>query len=191
MKVGLFFGSFNPVHHGHLIIANHILNFSGVDEVWFVISPQNPFKQRINLLNNYDRQFLVELAIGDNYRLKPCTVEFDMPVPSYTVDTLAYLRDKYPDHEFSIIMGSDNLVNFHRWKNFEVILKHYKILVYIRPGFENVPYMDHPAVSILKAPLLEISSSFIRKLVRENRSIMYLVPARVENEILKHNFFKT
>lgn len=191
MKIGLFFGSFNPVHHGHMIIANHILNFSGVDEVWFVISPQNPFKQRSSLLDNYDRLLLVDQAIGDNYRLKPCNIEFDMPVPSYTIDTLAYLREKHPDYDFSLIMGSDNLVNFNRWKNFDVILKHYKILVYMRTGHEHVPFIDHPAVSVLKAPLLEISSSFIRKLIRENKSIMYLVPAKVEKEILKNNFFKT
>ena len=114
MKIGLYFGSFNPVHTGHLIIANHIINFTEMDEVWFVISPQNPFKKRSNLADSYDRLSLIELAIGDNTGIKPCTIEFNMPVPSYTIDSLTYLKEKYPDNDFNLIMGSDNLVNFHK-----------------------------------------------------------------------------
>ena len=190
MEIGLYFGSFNPVHTGHLIIANHVLNYTGMDEVWMVISLQSPFKQRSNLIDNYDRLNLVELAIGDNDRIKPCSIEFELPVPSYTIDTLTYLKEKYPFHNFTLIMGSDNLVNFNHWKNFDVILKYYKILVYMRPGFENVPFINHPSVSTLNAPLLEISSSFIRKLIAEGKSIQYLVPDKVMNEIINARLFK-
>jgi nicotinate-nucleotide adenylyltransferase len=191
VEIGLYFGSFNPVHTGHLIIANHVLNYTGMDEVWLVISLQSPFKQRSNLIDNYDRLNLVELAIGDNDRIKPCSIEFELPVPSYTIDTLTYLKEKYPFHNFTLIMGSDNLVNFNHWKNFDVILKYYKILVYMRPGFENVPFINHPSVSTLNAPLLEISSSFIRKLIAEGKSIQYLVPDKVLNEINNAGLFKT
>lgn len=189
MEIGLYFGSFNPVHTGHLIIANHILNFTAIDEVWMVISLQSPFKQRSNLIDNYDRLNLVELAIGENDRLKPCTIEFELPAPSYTIDTLTYLKEKYPFHHFTLIMGSDNLESFNHWKNFDVILKYYKILVYMRPGFENVPFLNHPSVSTLNAPLLEISSSFIRKLISEGKSIQYLVPDKVRNEIINARLF--
>ncbi len=190
MKIGLYFGSFNPVHTGHLIIANHILNFTDLDEVWLVISKQSPFKQKGNLADHFDRLNLVELAIGDNDRIKPCTIEFDLPIPNYTVDTLAYLREKYNNNEFVIIMGSDNLVNFNHWKNYDVILKYYKILVYMRPDYENVPFLDHPSVIKIKAPMLEISASFIRNLVSEGKSIRYLVPEKVREEIIKSNIFK-
>lgn len=189
MNIGLYFGSFNPVHSGHLIIANHVINFTDLDEVWFVISPQNPFKKRKNLIDSYDRLYLMELAIGENDRLKPCTIEFHMPKPSYTIDTLTYLKDKHPNFNFSLIMGSDNLVTFHKWKNYDVILKYYNILVYVRPGFEDVPFLDHPKVKSIKAPLLEISSSFIRKLIKENKSIQYLVPFKVYEEINNSSMF--
>lgn len=189
-KVGLYFGSFNPIHIGHLIIANHVLNFTPVEEVWFVISPQNPFKKKENLIDSYDRLALVEAATADNPRLKPCTIEFNMPTPSYTVDTLAYLKEKYPDYSFSLIMGSDNLVNFHKWKNHEVILKYYNIIVYLRPGYTKVPFLNHKSVKVLKAPLLEISSSYIRKLIKMGKSIRYLVPDSVYREIINSSLYK-
>ncbi|MGE5356984.1 MAG: nicotinate (nicotinamide) nucleotide adenylyltransferase [Deltaproteobacteria bacterium] len=191
MKIGLYFGSFNPVHTGHMIIANHVLNFTELDQIWMVISLQSPFKQRSNLIDSYDRLNLVERAIGDNDRIKPCTIEFELPTPSYTIDTLAYLKDRYPSNDFTLLMGSDNLVNFNHWKNFDIILKYYKILVYLRPGFENVPFINHPSVSSLNAPLLDISSSFIRKLIAEGKSIQYLVPEKVREEIYKSNLFKS
>ncbi len=190
MKIGLYFGSFNPVHTGHLIIANHVINFTDMDEVWFVISPQNPFKKRHNLIDSYDRLALVELAIGDYDKIKPCTIEFNMPIPSYTIDTLTYLKEKYEDYNFSLIMGSDNLVNFHHWKNYDVILKYYEIIVYLRPGYEDVPFLKHKKVTALDAPLLEISSSFIRKMIKDNKSIRYLVPDAVYNEIMLSNLYK-
>lgn len=191
MKIGLYFGSFNPVHTGHMIIANHVLNFTELDQIWMIISLQSPFKQRSNLIDSYDRLNLVERAIGDNDRIKPCTIEFELPTPSYTIDTLAYLKDRYPSNDFTLLMGSDNLVNFNHWKNFDIILKYYKILVYLRPGFENVPFINHPSVSSLNAPLLDISSSFIRKLIAEDKSIQYLVPEKVREEIYKSNLFKS
>jgi len=183
VKIGLYFGSFNPIHSGHLIIANHVLNFTDMDEVWFVISPQNPFKKKSNLLDSFDRLYLVQLAIGDNNRIRPSTIEFDMPIPSYTIDTLAYLKEKHEDYDFTLIMGSDNLVNFHKWKNYDIILKYYNIIVYMRPGYEDVPFLNHPRVKSLDAPLLEISSSFIRKLIKEGKSPQYLVPEKVYQEI--------
>ncbi len=189
MNIGLYFGSFNPIHVGHLIISNHVVNYGDVDEVWMVISPQNPFKKAGNLIDSYDRLHLVEVGIGDSTKIKPCTIEFDLPKPSYTVDTLAYLKEKYPDYNFTLIMGSDNLVNFHKWKNYETILKYYNILVYMRPNYLEVPFLNHDKVSVIEAPLLEISSSFIRKLIRENKSFKYLVPEDVHSEILKSRFY--
>jgi len=190
VNIGLYFGSFNPVHNGHLIIANHVLNFTDMDKVWFVISPQNPFKKRANLIDSYDRLHLVELAIGENNKIKPCTIEFNMPIPSYTIDTLTYLKEKHPDYNFNLIMGSDNIVNFHKWKNYEVILKYYNLIVYLRPGYKNHSLLDHPKIHTLDAPLLEISSSFIRKLIKEDKSIQYLVSEKVFHEIKNSSLFK-
>ncbi len=189
MNIGLYFGSFNPIHVGHLIIANHIVGFGGVDEVWMVVSPQNPLKKASNLIDCYDRLHLVELGIGDNPKIRPCTIEFDLPKPSYTVDTLAYLKERYPDYNFTIIMGSDNLQYFHKWKNYQTILKYYNILVYMRPGFVDVPFLDHPNVSVVNAPLLEISSSLIRKLIKDDKSFKYLVTEKVYGEILKSGLY--
>lgn len=190
MNIGLYFGSFNPIHNGHLIIANYILNFSKLEEVWLVISVQSPFKQKRSLIDNYDRLHLVKLGIGNNDRIKPCTIEFDLPTPNYTIDTLTYLKEKYPDYNFNLIMGSDNLVNFHRWKNYDIILKYYNILVYMRPGYEEVPFMNHSSVTVLKAPLLDISSSFIRELIKDQKSIRYLVPEKVYEEITYSQLFR-
>ena len=190
MKIGLYFGSFNPIHNGHLIIANHIVNFGDVDEVWFVISVQSPFKQKSSLIDNYDRLNLVELGIGNNDKLKPCTIEFNLPTPNYTIDTLTYLKEQYPKYDFSLIMGSDNLVSFNHWKNYDVILKYYKILVYMRPGFEDVAFLNHPSVSTMQAPLLEISASYIRKLIKEGKSVQYMVPDQVYKEIMNSQLFK-
>lgn len=190
MNIGLYFGSFNPIHNGHLIIANYILNFSKLDEVWLVISVQSPFKQKSSLIDNYDRLHLVKLGIGNNDRIKPCTIEFDLPTPNYTIDTLTYLKEKYPEYNFNLIMGSDNLVNFHRWKNYDIILKYYNILVYMRPGYEEVPFKNHSSITALKAPLLDISSSFIRDLIKDQKSIRYLVPEKVYEEITYSQLFR-
>ncbi|MDB5253055.1 MAG: nicotinate-nucleotide adenylyltransferase [Flaviaesturariibacter sp.] len=189
MQVGLYFGSFNPIHVGHLIIANHILNETDLEKVWFVVSPQNPFKPSSTLLNEYDRLHLVQTAIEGVDDMKAVDVEFSLPKPSYTVHTLAYLQEKYPAHKFSIIMGSDSFQNLPQWKNAEVILKNYPLLVYRRPGFDITD--DYGAlIRIMQAPLLEISATHIRDLVKDGKSIRFLVPPNVEEEIRSNRFFR-
>lgn len=182
MKIGLYFGSFNPVHNGHLIIASHIANYADVQQVWFVISPQNPLKNSRSLLNEQHRKHLIELAIDGEKKLRTSNVEFKLPKPSYTIDTLTYLSEKYPQHSFSIIMGSDSFNNIKRWKNPETLLKNYNILIYERPGFKNPPGCTANII-FLKAPLLEISSTRIREMLKERKSIRFLVPDIVKEEI--------
>ncbi len=179
MKIGLFFGSFNPVHTGHMIIANHVANWSDLDQVWLVVTPQNPFKKRSNLAPDYDRLHMVHLAIGENDQLRASNIEFGMPKPSYTVDTLTYLQEKHPDYEFTLIMGGDNLANLHKWKNYKVILANHHILVYKRPDYVLGDLANSDRVTIIDAPLMEISSSFIRKCLKEQKSVRYLVPDAV------------
>lgn len=189
MQVGLYFGSFNPIHIGHLIIANHILNESEIERIWFVVSPLNPFKKSENLVNEYDRLHLVRTAIEDDARLKATDIEFSLPKPSFTVHTLAYLKEKYPDHSFSIIMGSDGFQNLDKWKNPEIIVKDYPIIIYKRPGFEIYNKLN-AKIKVMDAPLLEISSTHIRGLIKAGKSIKYLVPSKVEEEILASGLFK-
>lgn len=189
MKVGLYFGSFNPIHIGHLIIANHILNETDLQRIWFVVSPQNPFKTSETLLNEYDRLHLVRKAIEDDSRLRASDIEFGLPRPSYTVQTLAYLKEKNPHHDFQIIMGSDSFQNLARWKNAEVIIQNYPIIVYKRPGFE-IDNKVNAKLKIMAAPLLEISATHIRELIKKGKSIKYLVPPAVEEEINASGLFK-
>ena len=187
MKIGLYFGSFNPIHNGHLIIANHVLNETDLDKLWFVVSPQNPFKINHTMLNEYDRLHLVKLAIEDDVRMKASDIEFSLPRPSYTVDTLAYLKEKYPNETFSIIMGSDSFQNIGKWKNPEAILNNHTIYVYKRSGFDVVLNTN---VVVLNAPLLEISATHIRDLSKNGKSIRYLVPEKVREEIEANRYFK-
>jgi nicotinate-nucleotide adenylyltransferase len=189
MKVGLFFGSFNPIHIGHLIIANHILNETEIQKIWFVISPQNPFKTSSSLLNEYDRFHLVQKAIEENNQMRANDIEFSLPKPSFTVHTLAYLQEKYPAHSFYIIMGSDSFQNLNKWKNFETIITNYQIIIFKRPGFE-IENKLNASIEIMQAPLLEISATHIRGLIKEGKSIKYLVPQKVEEEIIANRFFK-
>jgi nicotinate-nucleotide adenylyltransferase len=189
MKVGLYFGSFNPIHVGHLIIANHILNETDLQKVWFVVSPQNPFKKSDTLLNEYDRFHIVQKAIEGDDRLRASDIEFSLPKPSYTVHTLAYLKEKYPLYEFSIIMGSDGFQNLHNWKNADVIITDYPIIIYKRPGFD-IKNDWGAKLQIMKAPLLEISATYIRELIQRGKSIKHLVPPSVEEEISTYGFFK-
>ncbi|HQW91638.1 MAG: nicotinate-nucleotide adenylyltransferase [Chitinophagaceae bacterium] len=182
MKIGLYFGSFNPVHIGHLIIASHAVNETDLNQVWFVVSPQNPFKQSATLLNEYHRLHLIRSAITGENNLRASAVEFNLPRPSYTIDTLAYLKEKYPGHEFSILMGSDGFQNLHKWKNFEVIVKNHPIIIYKRPGFE-IQETHGAVIRLLDAPLLEISSTHIRELIKKKKSIRFLVPDIVKEEI--------
>ena len=188
MNIGLFFGSFNPVHNGHLIIANHIAMQGEMDEVWFVVSPQNPFKKPGSLLNENHRLHLIQLAIEGEKKLRASNIEFKLPRPSYTSDTLIYLKEKYPAHSFSIIIGSDGFQNIEKWKNADVILKNYPIIIYTRPGFEITPPFS-ASVNVVDAPLLEISSTHIRYLIRSGKSIRYLVPDMVKEEIEKNLYY--
>lgn len=190
MNIGLYFGSFNPVHAGHLIIANHILNETSLEKLWFVISPQNPFKINHSLLNEYDRLHLLRLATEDDLRMKVSDIEFSLPKPSYTSVTLAHLSEKYPDHSFSVVMGSDSFQNLHKWKNYEFIVKNYPVYVYKRPGFE-VENLLNAKLTLLEAPLLEISATHIRQLVKAGKSIRYLVPDNVREEIEKSNYYRS
>ena len=189
MKIGLYFGSFNPVHVGHLIIASHVLNETSLDKIWFVVSPQNPFKANQALLNEYDRIHLVRIAIEDDNRIKASDIEFTLPKPSYTVNTLVYLEEKYPAYEFSIIMGSDSFQNLHKWKNAEVIIGRYDIYVYERPGFE-IKNTIGARLKTLNAPLLQISATKIRQLIKDGKSVRYMIPDRVREEIEKGGYYK-
>lgn len=189
MKIGLYFGSFNPVHTGHLIIANHILNETDLEKVWFVVSPQSPFKTSNTLLNEYDRLHLLKLATEEDNRIKISDIEFSLPKPSYTTITLAHFREKYPDHQFSIIMGGDSFQNLHKWKNYEAIIKDHPVYVYQRPGFEITNHVN-AKLTIVDAPLLEISATQIRKFIKEGKSIRYMVPDIVREEIEKGGYYK-
>ena len=190
MKVGLYFGSFNPIHHGHLLIASYVLNHTELKQVWFVVSPQNPLKPAASLLNEYHRLYLVQLAVEGENNLRASDIEFKLPKPSYTIDTLTYLQEKYPNHEFSIIMGSDSFQNLPKWKNGEWLLQHYPIYIYTRPGYENLPvYPGAKAIHRLNAPLLPISSTEIRKNIKEGKSIRYLVPESVREEIERNRYY--
>ena len=189
MKIGLYFGSFNPVHTGHLIIANHILNKTDLKKVWFIVSPQNPFKAGSALLNEYARLYLLKLATEDDQRIKISDIEFGLPKPSYTSVTLAHLDEKNPEHRFSIIMGSDSFQNLHKWKNYESIVKNYPIYVYQRPGFEIHNHVN-AKLNIVEAPLLQISATHIRQLIKEGKSIRYMIPETVRVEIEKGNYYK-
>lgn len=189
MKVGLYFGSFNPIHIGHLILVNHILNETDLEKIWFIVSPLNPFKNPQKLINEYDRLHLVQKAIEDDLRFKVSDIEFSLPKPSYTVHTLVYLKEKYPEHSFSIIMGSDSFQNLDKWKNPEIIAKDYPIIIYKRPGFEVINKLN-AKTHVMDAPLLQISSTQIRELIKAGKSIKYLVPSNIEEEILANGFFK-
>ena len=191
MKIGLFFGSFNPIHTGHLIIANSILENQNLDEVWFVVSPHSPFKNKASLAPDYDRLHLVNFAIEDNPRLRSSNIEFSLPKPSYTSDTLIFLREKYPNHSFSLIMGSDNIKSFHKWKNAEFLAKEYPIIVYQRPDADvDIPDLEGIQIQTNKGPLLNISASFIRAEIKADRSIRYMVPEPVYRYLLDNTIYK-
>ena len=190
MKIGLYFGSFNPIHIGHLIIANHILNNEPLNEVWFIVSPQNPFKNAAGLLNEQHRLSLVKIAIEGEKRFKANNVEFKMPRPSYTIDTLIILSEKYPQHTFSIIIGSDGFQNIEKWKNYKQIINNYNIYIYKRPSFEiTKPLTEN--IKLVDAPLLEISSTQIRKNIKQGKSIRYLINDDVLKEIELKGYYSS
>jgi nicotinate-nucleotide adenylyltransferase len=180
MKIGLFFGSFNPIHVGHLIIGNYMATQTDLEQVWLVVSPQNPLKLKSTLARDRDRLNMVQLAIGDNPLLRASDIEFKLPKPSYTVDTLAHLTEKYPQHTFVLIMGGDNLATLNKWKNYEILLRDYDIFVYKRPSYELGELATHPRIRLFDAPLMEISATYIRSCLSSGKSIQYLVPDAVE-----------
>ena len=192
MKIGLYFGTFNPIHIGHMAIANYMIEFSEIEQLWFVVSPQNPFKTKSNLLADIHRLRMVRFAIEDDERrFKACNIEFGLPKPSYTIDTLIYLKDKYPEHEFFLIIGSDNLEYFQKWKNYEMILENGHLLVYPRPGYDPGKWLEHPKIEMVDAPLIEISSSFIRKTIHKGKDIRHFLPFHTWEYLDKMNFYRS
>jgi len=192
MKIGLYFGTFNPIHVGHLIIANHMAEYTDLDEVWLIISPQNPFKKKTTLLKDYHRYQLVQIATEDYKKLKPSKIEFKLPIPSYTVNTLAYISEAYPQHKFNLIMGEDNLNTFHKWKNYEFILENYQLYVYPRLSstITNIKFKNHPHINKITAPVIEISASQIRAAIGKNNEVRPLLPCKVWQYIDEMNFYK-
>ncbi len=191
-RVGLYFGTFNPIHIGHIIIANFMAEFSDLDEVWLVVTPHNPFKKKSSLLDNHHRLEMVYLACEGLEKLKPCDVEFRLPQPNYTVTTLIKLEEDHPALDFSLIMGEDNLKTFHKWKNYEVILERHRIYVYPRVSVDEVPeqFKDHPAIIKVEAPVIEISSTFIRQAIRKGKNVTTMLPPRVWEYMDRMNFYK-
>jgi nicotinate-nucleotide adenylyltransferase len=196
MKVGLYFGSFNPIHIGHIAIAGYMTEFSTLDEIWFVVSPQNPFKKKATLLDDYQRLHMVNLAIGENDRMRASDLEFRLPVPSYTIDTLTYLQEKYPDYKFSLVMGEDNLYTLHKWKNAAELVKRCQIYVYPRPGvrkpsspmLENI--LSKIVIHFVRAPLMDISGTFIRNGIKKGKNMSYYLPAPVWKYIEEMHFYE-
>lgn len=193
MKIGLFFGTFNPIHVGHLTIANHIQQHSDLNQVWFVVTPHSPFKKKTSLLDDHQRLEMVYRATQDYSNLRPSAIEFGLKQPNYTIDTLTYLVEKYPEHEFAIIMGEDNLKSFHKWKNYELILQEYSIYIYprISQGHIETRFEGHPKIKRVDAPIMELSSTFIRKEIRAGHIIRPMLPEHVWAYVDEMNFYKS
>lgn len=190
LKTGLFFGSFNPIHIGHLALANYFVEFTDLEQVWFVVSPHNPFKEKNTLLDDHHRLAMVNLAVEDDARFKVSNIEFKLPQPNYTVHTLAVLSEKHPDRRFSLIMGADNLQGFPKWKNYETILQYYSLYVYPRPGCDGGILKDHPGVHQIAAPMMEVSASFIRESVRNGKDIRYFMPEKSYRFMREMHFYE-
>lgn len=192
MKIGLYFGSFNPIHIGHLIIANHIAEYSDLDQIWMIVTPHNPLKKKESLLNDHQRLHLVYLATEDYLKIIPSDIEFKLPQPNYTINTLAHLQDNFPNHIFSLIMGEDNLRSLNKWKNHEMILKNHEIYVYPRVSSEidDLEVKNSPNIHIIDAPIVEISSTFIRQNIKKNKNVKPLLPTKVWEYIDHNNFYK-
>ena len=192
MKIGLYFGTFNPIHVGHLIIANHMAEYSGLDQIWMVVTPHNPLKKKDTLLDDYQRLHLVHLATEDFPKINASDFEFKLPQPNYTVNTLVHLKDKFPQNEFSLIMGEDNLKTFHKWKNYDVILENHNIYVYprISAEIENLQFKNHSRIHVISAPIVEISSTFIRENIKKRKNVQPLLPHKVWEYIDHSNFYK-
>lgn len=192
MKVGLYFGTFNPIHVGHLIIANHLAEHSNLDQIWLVVTPQSPFKKKQSLLDNYQRLEMVYQATKDYKHLNPSDIEFSLPQPNYTINTLTYLKEKHPKHDFSLIMGEDNLKSFHKWKNYNIILENHDIYVYPRlsDGKIETQFHGHERIHHVQAPIIQLSSTFIRKSIKAGKNIKPMLPENVWNYVSEMNFYK-
>ncbi|MBR4216088.1 MAG: nicotinate-nucleotide adenylyltransferase [Bacteroidales bacterium] len=190
MLTGLYFGSFNPIHNGHLMLANYLVEYGGIGELWFVISPQNPFKEKKSLLPDYQRLELVHRAVDDFKKFRACDVEFSLPKPSYTIDTLTYLKEKYPNKEFCLIIGSDNVERFPRWKNAQQIIDNYHILIFPRKDCPVGDFANYPNVHIVDAPLIEVSSTFIRESIANGKDVRFYMPPKVWEYVDEMNFYK-
>jgi nicotinate-nucleotide adenylyltransferase len=202
MKVGLYFGTFNPIHVGHLIIANHMAEYSDLDQIWMVVTPHNPLKKKSTLLDDYHRLQMVHLATEDFPKIKPSDIEFKLPQPNYTVHTLIHLQEKYPNHEFSLIMGEDNIRSLHKWKNYQILLENHAIYVYPRleakgqtsesvaTDAEAALFKNHPKIHLIDAPVVEISSTFIRENIKKGKNVQPLLPSKVWKYVDHNNFYK-
>lgn len=190
LTVGLYFGTFNPIHIGHLAIANYMVEYTDIDQLWFIVSPQNPLKKKTSLLDDYQRLEMVHRAVGLDFRFRVSDIEFNLPKPSYTIDTLTYLKEKYPKYKFKILMGSDNLEDLPKWKNYKQILDNYGILVYPRHGFSTSKFHHHPNICVTNAPIMDISSSFIRNAIHDGKDIRYYVPPKAWEYLDEMNFYR-
>ncbi|MEE4198091.1 MAG: nicotinate (nicotinamide) nucleotide adenylyltransferase [Bacteroidales bacterium] len=190
MDTGLFFGSFNPIHIGHLAIANYMLEFTGLDKIWFIVSPHNPLKKEDSLLDEQERLKLVQLALANDSKIIPSAIEFDLPRPSYTIDTLEHLAKRYTDQQFTLILGSDNFTSFHQWKNYRQILAKYAILVYPRAGYNLGKYNEYENITWIDAPLMEVSSTFIRQSLQKGINIQHFLPCGVYDYIKKNHLYE-
>lgn len=193
MKIGLFFGTFNPIHIGHMIIANYMAEFSDLDEVWFVVTPRSPFKQKATLLSNHHRLALANIAVENYPKIKTSDIEFNLQQPNYTINTLIHLEEKFPDRQFCLLLGEDNLKGFQKWKNYETILKNYELYVYPRISEEKIAqeFMNHPKIHRINAPIVQISSTFIRKAIKDKKDISTMLPFHVWKYIDEMNFYKS
>lgn len=187
--IGLYFGTFNPVHVGHMIIAQHMLEYSDMDQIWFMVTPHNPHKAKKSLLDDRQRLYMVELAIKDPFRMKASDEEFKLPQPSYTITTLTHLAEKHADKKFSLIMGMDNLQSFHKWKNFDRIIEQHDLFVYPRPGYDVGEFGNHPKVRVIDAPNMEISATRIREALRDGKDLSYMVPQKVWDYLVDNNLY--
>jgi len=189
-KTGLFFGSFNPIHQGHLMIANYMVEFTEISQVWFIVSPHNPLKEKSTLLADHHRLAMANIAVEDDPRFRASNIEFHLPQPSYTVDTLAYLTEKFPEKEFVLIAGSDNLPSFSKWKNYEELLNRYQLYIYPRPDTPASQFDNHPHIHFTNAPLIEISSSFIRQGIKDGKNLRQFLPEKVWKYLTEMHFYE-
>ena len=189
-KIGIYSGSFNPIHHGHVMLANYLVEFSDLDELWFVVTPQNPLKKKEDLLADEERLRMVQLAVGDDPRFRVSDVEMHLPTPSYTINTLTALSDQYPDCRFVFVCGMDSLQNFKNWREYQKILDNYELLVFPREGYDGGDLARHPSVTVLKTPIVEVSSTFIRRCVKEGRDVRHFMPERAFRYMKENRFYE-